>query len=181
MKWSLSNLFWPSAEDTAARQLYRATVAQARQVKFYTDWRVPDSATGRFDLISLHAFLVLYRLKDDASSTSFQQNYAGALFEDMDRNLREMGVGDLSVGKKIRRMAEGFFGRSAAYNKALSGEGEPLGDVLKRNLYGVVEMQDIVILDAITSYVRRCVDHLAAQGIADLTAGQVSFAPLSKD
>jgi cytochrome b pre-mRNA-processing protein 3 len=78
-------------------------------------------------------------------------------------------------------MAEGFFGRSAAYNKALSGEGEPLGDVLKRNLYGVVEMQDIVILDAITSYVRRCVDHLAAQGIADLTAGQVSFAPLSKD
>jgi cytochrome b pre-mRNA-processing protein 3 len=181
MKWPFSNLLWPSAEDTAARQLYRATVDQARQVKFYTDWRVPDSVTGRFDLISLHGFLVLHRLKGDAMAASFAQNYAGALFEDMDRNLREMGVGDLSVGKKVRRMAEGFFGRSAAYGKALAEDGEPLTDVLERNLYGVQEMRDTAILGAVASYVRRCVDHLAAQDIADLTAGRVSFAPLSED
>ena len=181
MKWPFLNLFWPSAEDTAARQLYRATVAQARQVKFYTDWRVPDSVTGRFDLISLHGFLVLHRLKNDPTAASFAQNYAGALFEDMDRNLREMGVGDLSVGKKIRRMAEGFFGRSAAYNKALAEGGEPLTDVLERNLYGVLEMRNEAILDAVASYVRRCVDHLAAQDVADLTAGRISFAPLSED
>lgn len=181
MKWPLLSLFRPSPEDTAARRLYRATVAQARQVKFYTDWRVPDSVTGRFDVISLHGFLVLNRLKSDASATSFAQNYAGALFEDMDRNLREMGVGDLSVGKKVRRMAEGFFGRSAAYDKALAEDGDSLTEVLERNLYGVLDMRDSAILAAVASYVRRSVAHLAAQDIADLTAGRIVFAPLNGD
>lgn len=182
MNWSFTSLFRPSAEDTAARRLYRATVAQARQIEFYTDWRVPDSVTGRFDLIALHGFLVLHRLKGDASTASFAQNYAGAIFEDMDRNLREMGVGDLSVGKKVRRMAEGFFGRSAAYDKALAEEGgEPLTDVLGRNLYGAVDFQDSAILAAVAGYVRRCVDHLATQDVADLTAGRIVFPPLMED
>ncbi len=181
MDWPFLSLFRPSVEDTAARRLYRATVAQARQVKFYTDWQVPDSVTGRFDVISLHGFLVLHRLKGESSTASFARNYAGAIFEDMDRNLREMGVGDLSVGKKVRRMAEGFFGRSAAYDKALAEGGEPLTDVLKRNLYGVADIEDSTILAAVASYVRRSVDHLATQDIADLTAGRIVFPPLTGD
>ena len=124
---------------------------------------------------------MLHHLKGNASATSFAQNYAGAVFEDMDRNLREMGVGDLSVGKKVRRMAEGFFGRSAAYEKALAEDGEPLTDVLRRNLYGVVEMRDSTILAAVACYVRRSVIHLGTQDIADMTAGRIIFPPLTDD
>ena len=103
---------WPS-RLAAARRLYAAIVAAARHPVPYASWGVPDSLDGRFDMISLHMFLALERLKGEAEA--FSQNLVNEFFADMDRSLREIGVGDVSVGKKVRKMAEVFYGRVGAY------------------------------------------------------------------
>jgi cytochrome b pre-mRNA-processing protein 3 len=114
--------------------LYEAIVAAARQPRFYADMAVPDTVDGRFDMIALHMFLVLDRLNDGALETT-RQTLTDVFFRDMDRSLREMGVGDLSVGKKVRKMAEAFFGRLLAYKKAASESQEALASALARNIY----------------------------------------------
>ena len=118
--------------------LYAAIVEQARQPVFYRDLGVPDVLDGRFDLIVLHMTAATRRLAkigDDAKQ--IEQGIMGLFFADMDRSLRELGVGDLSVGKKIRNMAEAYYGRSQAYETALTSEDEdPLKEALGRNVYG---------------------------------------------
>ncbi len=175
--WSLKTLFGRSPRDVAVRQSYADTVEQARQPGFYRDWHVPDSAIGRFDVIALHAFLVLHRLKGEAGAAQFAEGYCGAIFDDMDRNLREMGIGDLSVGKKVRKLAEGFYGRAEAYERALQESDEMLQQVLERNLYAEAKPGTDTLLK-VADYVRRNVAALALQDIEDLTAGRIDFAPL---
>jgi cytochrome b pre-mRNA-processing protein 3 len=127
----LRNLFARKAD--AATRLYGAIVAAARQEKFYSEMGVPDTLDGRFDMIVLHMFLVLDRLR--GGNDKFRQQLTDVFFADLDRTLREMGVGDLSVSKKIRPMAEAFAGRIKAYALADErGETEILG-ALQRNVY----------------------------------------------
>ncbi len=175
MRW-----FRRSSLDLAARRMYQATVEQARQPDFYSDWRVPDTAIGRFDLIALHGFLVVNRLQATPRAAQFAQTYCGVIFEDMDRNLREMGVGDLSVGKKVRKLAEGFYGRAAAYKAALTGGTDSLGEVLGRNVYADAP-PDPDTVAAMAAYVQRCVDRLADQDARELMEGRVAFAPLREE
>jgi len=175
--WSLKNLFTRSPFDDAARSSYRITVEQARQPEIYREWKVPDSATGRFDVIALHGFLLLHRFRGEADAEKFAEAYCGAIFDDMDRNLREMGVGDLSVGKQVRKLAEGFYGRAAAYEAGLKAGNGELHAVLKRNLYAEAG-PDGEILSKVADYVRRNVAGLAEQDIGELIAGHVVFAPL---
>jgi cytochrome b pre-mRNA-processing protein 3 len=177
--WSLKKLFGRSSLDVAVRGVYHVTVEQARQPGFYCDWHVPDSAIGRFDVIALHGFLVLHRFKREPSAERFAEAYCGVIFDDMDRNLREMGVGDLSVGKKVRKLAEGFYGRAAAYEKALEDEDGALQKVLVRNLYAE-ESPEPDALSEVANYVRRNVELLAKQDIELLTSGQIVFAPLEE-
>ena len=97
-------------------ELYGAAVAAARDPFLYTALRVPDTLDGRFDMIGLHTFLLIQRLKrEPAPGPALAQAVFDAMFSDMDINLREMGVGDLSVGRKVRVMWEAFHGRAAAY------------------------------------------------------------------
>ena len=117
------------------RPLYEAIVAAARHPVAYAEWGVPDTLDGRFDMITLHMFLVLDRLKGE--DRAFRQELVDEFFRDMDRSLRELGVGDLSVGKKVRKMAEVFYGRLAAYDRALAGSdcgagGSPVPQRLSR-------------------------------------------------
>lgn len=172
----LRQLFRPGPEKTAGRQLYAAAVAQARDPVFYAEWGVPDTPTGRFDLIVLHVFLVMHRLKEDADSRPLAQAVCDAVVEDMDRNLREMGVGDLSVGKKVKRLMEGFYGRLGAYEEALQTGDGMLISVLKRNLYAAAVPDDQQV-DAVMRYVRRAAEALDGQSIAQLGAGQAGFGP----
>jgi cytochrome b pre-mRNA-processing protein 3 len=180
MAWSLRKLFGRSSFDVAVRNAYIATVEQARQPGFYEAWSVPDSPIGRFDVIALHCFFVLHRLKGEQTAQKFSEVYCETLFDDMDRNLREMGVGDLSVGKKVRKLAEGFFGRAAAYETALAEDDNALCEVLRRNLYGEAVPNDNTLLH-IANYVRRTVAALDLQDVADLVGGRISFAPLCKE
>ncbi len=162
----------------AAHALYLSVVEQARAEELFTRCGVPDSVDGRFETIALHAFLLLHRLKDGGrESTALSQAVFDAMFADMDRNLREMGAGDLGVGKRVKAMAEGFHGRVRAYDAALAAGGdEALDAALRRNLYGTVEPETAQVA-AVAAYMRREVEALGGQETAGLLAGRVAFGP----
>ena len=89
-------------------KLYSGVVAQARQPYFYTDLAVPDTPDGRYDMIMIHAFSFLHRLKQDLPNTKeISQAVFDIMFEDMDKSLREMGAGDVGIGRRIKEMAKG--------------------------------------------------------------------------
>jgi cytochrome b pre-mRNA-processing protein 3 len=156
---------------TAQRSSYEAIVAAARHPVFYASWGVPDTLDGRFDMISLHSFLVLDRLK--GVEQDFRQRLVDEMFADMDRSLREMGVGDLSVGKKVRKMAEVFYGRVAAYDAALAGPPEALEAAIARNVFP--DVQDSAGPRLLAAHVAAQRQHLAAQEAAVIAGGSVDF------
>lgn len=133
---AISALFRRTRAIPVCATAYDRIVAQARRPGFYLDAGVPDSVDGRFDLIALHAFLVMRRLKSaPGQGTAFSQALFDLMFEDMDRNLREMGAGDLGVGRRVKAMAKAFYGRVAAYEDGLSSDPRVLATALQRNLY----------------------------------------------
>ncbi|MGK2739597.1 ubiquinol-cytochrome C chaperone family protein [Tepidicaulis sp. LMO-SS28] len=166
------------ARDAAVQALYAQAVTQARDPRFYSETGVPDSVDGRYDMIVLHVFLILERLtgKGDAAKETAQELF-DLLFADMDQSLREMGVGDLSVGKKIKTMAQAFYGRSAAYREALRQDDEAaLARALKRNVFPDSE-PGAGRLEVLAAYVMREHKALAAQSLDELLAGKVVFGP----
>ena len=165
-------------KDPPQREAYRRIVVQARQPAFYASLGVPDTTGGRFDMIVLHAFLLLERLRGekDDKTAQFAQDLLDELFMDMDDNLREMGVSDVAVGKKVRKMAENFFGRVNAYREALDGgDEEKLKDAFNRNIFDEKAAPDA--LEALADYARETLVHLITQDAAALRKGLVSFPP----
>ena len=176
----LHKFFSGSSLQDAALTLYGQIVEQARVPQFYNLHGVPDSPTGRFDMIALHGFLVLHRLRQVRDSGALAQALSDAMFADMDRNLREMGVGDLSVGKHMKKLASHYFGRVVAYKAGLEGTDKQLGDALRRNLYATVEVSPTQIV-AMTSYVRAASACLQDQSYATFCNGSIEFLPTQVD
>jgi cytochrome b pre-mRNA-processing protein 3 len=125
--------------------LYGMIVAQARSPAFYTGYGVPDTVAGRLDMIVLHLVLLLRQLTRDHAKTSGPLPPVGQqLFDrfcrDIDDNFREMGVGDLTVPKEMRKVAEAFYGRAKAYESALADDNATvLEAAVTRNVFGVTE------------------------------------------
>jgi cytochrome b pre-mRNA-processing protein 3 len=146
-------LFRPSSPAPNIRDLYGAIVAQARKPAFYSGYGVPDTLEGRFDLIVLHLVLVLSQTSPlagqdgrqngrqaDGTASAIGQKLFDAFCQDLDHNLREMGVGDLAVPKRMRGFAEAFYGRQAAYLAALAAPDQrELENALARNIFGVTK------------------------------------------
>lgn len=153
------------------RSVYGEIVAAARHPQFYAGWHVADTLDGRFDMISLHTFLVLDRLK--GSEDGFRQALVDELFRDMDRSLREMGVGDISVGKKVRKMAEVFYGRVTAYDKALDEGADALEAAIARNVFPEGSGDDGP--QRLAAYVLEQKRALAEQQAPDIAAGRIRF------
>src|SRR5437588_12345766 len=142
----------PVAE--AATLAYRRVVDQARQHAFFAEGGVPDTLDGRFELICLHAFLFLHRLKrEHPEAAALSQRFFDTMFADFDRSLREMGTGDLSVGREVKRMAEAFYGRIGAYESGLAGDDSVLQPALARNLFGTAPPSPIFLV-MMADYVR---------------------------
>lgn len=130
-------LFRRTARQNTISTLYGTIVAQARLPCFYREYAVADTVNGRFDLLVLHLVAVLDRLSEDWALRDMGQALFDRFCQDMDHNLREMGVGDLSVPKEMRRMGEAFYGRTRAYRAALAAQGEePLIEAMACNVYG---------------------------------------------
>lgn len=145
--------FRKSADQSNLYATYATIVAQSRQQFFYADWGVPDTVTGRFDMICVHMSLLFRRLKTgDAKNRDFSQKLFDLFFKDMDRSLREMGAGDMAVPKRIQKMGELFYGMLAGLTDALEKPSDAeLAEVLKKNVYGDEES---VHLPALCTYVR---------------------------
>jgi len=158
--------------DSQAHDLYDTLVAQARQESFYLAGGVADTIDGRFDLVVLHAFLLLRRLKGEEAAALGQALF-DLMFADFDQCLREMGVTDMGMSPKIKKMAKAFYGRIRAYDGSLEDE-TALADALSRNLYRGQPPAGPV-LQAMTAYVQAQAADLAAQPLDGLLKGRVRF------
>jgi cytochrome b pre-mRNA-processing protein 3 len=169
------------------RDLYGAIVAQAREPAFYSAYGVPDTVEGRFDLIVLHLVLVLAQIGQEAGEQALPSEGAARaigqrLFDtfcrDLDDNLREMGVGDLAVPKKMRSFAEAFYGRQAAYLTALAAADQrELENALARNIFDDAKAGEGAA--RLAAYVRAALAQFKRQGQsafeAALLRGRVEF------
>ncbi|MDZ7713340.1 MAG: ubiquinol-cytochrome C chaperone family protein [Rhodovibrio sp.] len=167
-------------EAKPAAELYAQAVAQARQAGFYTELEVPDTLDGRFELVSLHVYLILRRLRADHRRTArLAQALFDEMFEDMDGSVRELGAGDLGVGPRVKKMARNFYGRIKAYDAGLDGSRAELREALRRNLYGNLDRVGEDTLDALAGYMAETNAALAETALEGLMQGQVDFARLA--
>ena len=159
----------------AARRLYDLLVARARAPIFHRQFLVPDTIDGRFDLLTLHAFLVLEALKSQGSAGArLGSQLASVIFAGFDDALRELGVGDFGISRRIKAMANAFYGRLEAYGAASSEEA--LSQALIRNLYrGEPARRDEAA--ALAHYIASARRNLAA-GAPSLVEGTIDFGPL---
>lgn len=138
-----------------AAHLYEAATEQSRQSVFYESLGVPDSVDGRFEMLVLHCSVIIYRLKN-IGKTKLSQSLFDKLFKQVDPMLREMGVGDLSVPKHMKRMMQGFNGRIINYTEAIEkNDKNKLEKALVRNVYGTLPNEEVKqeYLSALADYV----------------------------
>jgi len=168
-------LFRPRPRDRSIGELYGAIVAQARLPGFYSTYGVPDTVEGRFDLIVLHLVLVIERLGGDGTAAGgIAQELFDVFCRDLDDNLREMGVGDLAVPKRMRAFGEAFYGRQAAYLAAFAAADEQeLEKALRRNIFADADVGGGAA--RLARYVRAARRRLEGQGDSALLRGEVVF------
>jgi cytochrome b pre-mRNA-processing protein 3 len=154
--------------EAAAAALYARTAEQARAPELFEACGIPDTLDGRFDALALHAALVIDRLRREPDGEAMAQAFFDAMFRHLDLTLREIGVQDLGVGRRIKIMAEGFHGRALAYRDALAGGGEALSDVLRRNAYGGRSPENDGQVGRLETYVRQFAKRLAATSSTEL-------------
>ena len=166
MLHQLIRFFKPSSELQYAYALYAKINEQARREDFFAKYGAPDTLDGRFEMILLQMFMYLHAMKiREQDSTELQRLTIEAFFEDMDRSIREFGVGDTGVGKRIKNMANAFYGRINAFEQAL-GDGEKLKDALLRNTFATCETKpNDAMLDWWVSYINARIAELKMQEI----------------
>jgi cytochrome b pre-mRNA-processing protein 3 len=155
--------------------IYGAIVAQARRPALYAGLEVPDTVDGRFEMIILHGGLVIRRLgKEDEESREAGQAVFDLFCGDMDRSLRELGVGDLAVPKRMRWMAEAFYGRSAAYDAAIAAEDlSQLAAAIARTVYR--NQPPAMAAEGLAAYMLAAAGELAATPKPALLAGRIPW------
>jgi|RhiMethySRZTD1v2_1073278.scaffolds.fasta_scaffold04660_18 cytochrome b pre-mRNA-processing protein 3 len=156
--------------------LYGTIVAQARLPCFYREYRVPDTVNGRLDLLVLHLALVLDRLADESQLRELGQALFDHFCTDMDRNLREIGIGDLSVPKHMQRVGEAFYGRARAYRAGLARDGQQaLVEALERNIYGQEGAANRAAAARLAVYMQGTVGELRVQPSSEVLAGRLTM------
>ncbi len=152
-------------------RVHAALVSRAREPVFFTRFNVADTLDGRFDLLALHAWLLLDRLRQTGQG-DLAQGLTDAIFLSFDEGLRDLGTGDMGMGRRIKAMADAFYGRMQAYSA--SGDLASMAAALARNLYRGAEGRDVQSA-ALAHYIFSARDHLAR---GDMSEGQVDFGPL---
>jgi cytochrome b pre-mRNA-processing protein 3 len=175
------------ANRAITEALYGEIVAAARQPRFYSEWKVPDTPLGRFEMLSLMMFVFQHRLHGEkGASPEIAQVLIDEFFKDVEHSLRELGISDVGVPKRMKKLARMYYGRTAAYADALDRDDQPaLAAALTRNVYpdanvwpdpgGWLESQHLA------AYVMRVRQALASQASEAICAGRISFPPASGD
>ncbi|WP_048647648.1 ubiquinol-cytochrome C chaperone family protein [Nitratireductor soli] len=155
--------------------LYERIVAASRQPIFYSDMQVPDTPLGRFEMIALHMILFLRRVRaEKGSARDVAQELTDLFFRDVEHAIRELGIGDLGVPKRIKKLARMFYGRAAAYGDALdAGDVAALEAALARNVNP--EAEGWAGARPLAAYATIAAAGLAGQELEHLLAGDISF------
>lgn len=171
-------LYGRPADRRTASDLYGAVVAQARHPVFYTDYGIPDTPEGRYEMIALHLAVLLERLAAaDVADEELRRTLVERFVTDMDDAMRELGIGDMSVPRNVKKAAAGLYQRGLDYRAALTSPDEAaLPRALTEHVFGGDESgradNDIRLLSA---YTRRLAHHLSEQAAADLRAARITF------
>lgn len=164
----------PRPAVVAGEALYASAVAQARRPSLYTTLAVPDTREGRFELYSLHVILLLDRLRGgDERSGETKQALIDRFTRGLDDAFRELGVGDVAVPKRIKKLGEAFYGRARSADQAFAAlpDTRTLQALLARTLFD----GDDGKAAAMTVYIVRARETLAAQPAEALLAGEVRW------
>jgi cytochrome b pre-mRNA-processing protein 3 len=167
------SLFRKSREAPSVERVYAAIVAASRDPELYRSMGVPDTVMGRFESLVLHVGLVLRRLKAmPPPADALAQELVDSFFAGLDSAMREIGVGDVSVPKKVRKLGQGFYGRLAAYDAALAPDAgaEDLEAALARNVLETPDQPGLAA--ALARHVRAQAARLDAAGFEDILAGR---------
>lgn len=173
----------PDAGDRARRrvagELYHQLVNQARMPAWYRDLGVADTPEGRFEMVGLHVALAWRRLRvAGTAGAALGQDLFDLMFADVDESLRQIGVGDLTVGKQVRRLAGQFYARLKALDEALAAT--PAGSLramLRTNVYHGGAPPSARQLDALAGYLMATDEALGAHPTASLLAGRLRLVP----
>lgn len=160
---------------TITDALYAEIVAAARQPEFYSDWEVPDTPLGRFEMLSLHMFLFQHRLRGQAGAIGeIAQDLTDDFFTEVEHSLRELGIGDMGVPKRMKKLARMFYGRTTAYADALErGDADALAAALARNIRP--ETGEWPQAAALAGYVIAADKALAEQNLDAIGSGTIRF------
>ena len=170
----LGSFFKTRPAILAGRKLYGAVVAQARRPELYEALKAPDTPEGRFELYTLHVVLILRRLKRQGpQAQETAQGLFDAYLRGLDDGLRELGVGDLTVGKKMRKLGEAFYGRARSYDEAM--EALPDEAALTALIGRTLGEGDVV---ALTTYSARAAQALEAQPLDAILQGEITWPPI---
>jgi cytochrome b pre-mRNA-processing protein 3 len=173
----LSALFKKSLSQTAPQHIYGGVMTQARTPAFFLDYGVPDTVMGRFDVLSLHIYLLARKLREEGSETS--QGLSQEVFDlyvyDVERALRELGIGDTSVPKKKKKMIRSFYGQIDDFDEALNNQNEGVikEKVSRRYLTEIENAKP----DLLAHYMLKTDKHLETQEIKSILSGNVSWLP----
>jgi cytochrome b pre-mRNA-processing protein 3 len=166
------------ADRLIANTLYEQIVAAARRPEFFADMDVPDTPLGRFEILSVHMILFLRRVRGVKEVEPIAQQMTDEFFLDIDHALRELGIGDVGVPKRMKKLAKMFYGRVASYGDAVDkGDESALADALARNI-----MPDVPAWSgrtALCAYVRDTASHLAQMGNDEIAKGTITFPPVT--
>jgi cytochrome b pre-mRNA-processing protein 3 len=166
----LQNLFRNRPRERLGQSLYEAAVRQARDPAFYTRLGVADRIDARFELYTLHVLLLIMRLRDEGDERGGEaaQDLFNTYVSALDHALRELGVGDVSVGKKMRKLGEALYGRMTAYEPTLrAGDAASAAAGLARNVY---DTEDAGVATDLAAYALASRARLAAQSFDAVAA-----------
>ena len=158
--------------------IYSIIVDTARKPVFYSKLSVPDTVDGRFDMIILHMFFVLNRLQhsDAGDSKAFSQQLFDYMFSDMERSLRELGVGEVGVPKHMKRMMKGFNGRMDQYHTSLEqNDTQALTESVRKNIFFGADNVTSDQVKQMTTYAKAQYAHINKASIEDILSGTLTF------
>ena len=158
-----------------AARLLEVLIEQARSPAFYREYGVPDTMLGRYEMVCLHAYLLLRRLKlAGRQGYRLAQTLHDLIFDDLDIALREVGIGDMGIGKRIKKLARNLHGRISAYEGGLAAGDADMAAALRRNLYASVDPTESEVV-AMIAYVRQARDAIDASDWEGLWNARLTF------
>ncbi len=168
------------ANEAIAVTIYDEIVAAARQPVYFAKLNVPDTPLGRYEMLSLHMFLFLHRMKGEESAAGqLAQSVTDMFFQDLDHSLRELGIGDVGVPKRMKKLTKMFYGRAIAYGEALDNDDiEALAAALARNIMPDLETWPEAC--ELANRVQALMVNLQDQSSDEILAGRLNLLPVSE-